>query len=698
MYKFKMAEQPPLLEGHLKMGGCGIEANSRYLKRNGKPFIPVMGEMHFSRVSDDEWEKELTKMKSGGITIVSTYIIWIHHEEEEGVISFSGGLDLRRFVQLCKKTGLDVILRLGPWVHGECRNGGFPDWLMKKPFALRENNEGYLALVRSFYTAIYRQIYDLFIKDGGPIIGIQLENEYVSSSDHLLTLKQIAKDIGFDVPLYTVTGWSPSPEGADIPEDEVIPVFGGYPEAPWEGHTRRLAPSIHLFFSSVRNDSAIGADLIEEKNAGELKYERYPFITCELGGGNQITHKRRPIIRPMDVYAISLVKLGNGNNLPGYYMYHGGTNPLGKYSAFNESRESGYPNDYSILSYDFQAPIGEYGTIREHYRLLRMLHMFVADFGEMLAPMCAYMSKNQVELNDKESLRYSVRTDGRSGFVFVNHYQRLDTLAEIKNVQFETCGKVFPEKGITVSGENAFILPFGIDFGGVILGYATCQLLCRLDNTYFFTELDGIAPEYLFEDGSRFTPQAGFDSAFEIGGAKFITLMKKQAMYMQKHDGKVYIADECDIYFSDGTPTSDRSEYTYSIYDGNEFKSFRGNNGSQKEQAKVEYRKLDEPSFESRYFYELDMIKPRKKLFYELKVTGDGGFVCIDYVGDAAQLYADGELVADEYYCGKEWLVPSKLLCGKNVTLGISELDRESVYLEDERTETLVLNGIRTSK
>ena len=92
------------------------------------------------------------------------------------------------------------------------------------------------------------------------------------------------------------------------------------------------------------------------------------------------------------------------------------------------------------------------------------------------------------------------------------------------------------------------------------------------------------------------------------------------------------------------------------------------------------------------------MIKPRKKLFYELKVTGDGGFVCIDYVGDAAQLYADGELVADEYYCGKEWLVPSKLLCGKNVTLGISELDRESVYLEDERTETLVLNGIRTSK
>ena len=79
-----------------------------------------------------------------------------------------------------------------------------------------------------------------------------------------------------------------------------------------------------------------------------LPYERYPYVTCELGGGVQITHHRRPIINPMDVYGLSLVKFGSGNNLIGYYMYKGGTNKHGK-TTFNESKESGYPNDCPIM-------------------------------------------------------------------------------------------------------------------------------------------------------------------------------------------------------------------------------------------------------------------------------------------------------------------------------------------------------------
>ncbi len=696
MYRFKTEEHPPILNGHLKMGGNGIEVNSRYFIKNGKPFIPVMGEIHFSRVAPDVWESELAKMKAGGITVVSTYLFWIYHEEEEGVFDFSDGLDIRRFTQLCKKTGLDVVLRIGPWAHGECRNGGLPDWLLKKPFKLRDNNDEYLSLAKKWYTAIYNEVHDLFYKDNGPVIGIQLENEFVHNADHLLMLKKIAKEIGFDVPLYTVTGWN-SAKGADIPEDEVIPVFGGYPEAPWTEHIKRLEPSVHYFFNPMRNDSAIGADLIGEVHEGGMKYERYPFATCELGGGIQVTHHRRPLIKPMDVYVPSLTKIGSGNNLPGYYMYHGGTNKIGKYSTFNESKATGYPNDYTIRNYDFQAAIGEYGIIREQYRLFRLLHLFVTDFGDILAPMDAYMSEKFVERDDLESLRYSMRTDGKSGFVFVNHYQRLDTLAKCENVQFEIDGGVFPEKGITVNGEQAFIMPFNFSLDGGVLKYATCQLLCRQGNTYFFMALDGIAPEYVFENGERFTPAAGMDSAFEACGSKFVTLTRQQALYMQKHDGKVYVADNCDLYFMDGKPTAEVAEYTYFVYNGNEFECISGMNEKVKEASVVEYSKIEKPDFDSPYFYELDMIKKRTKIWYDVKVTGGGGFVCIDYVGDAVQLYADGELIADEYYYGREWVVPSKLLCGKKVTLGISELDADSVYLEVEPKEKLVLNKIYTT-
>ena len=147
----------------------------------------------------------------------------------------------------------------------------------------------------------------------------------------------------------------------------------------------------------------------------------------------------------------------------------------------------------------------------------------------------------------------------------------------------------------------------------------------------------------------------------------------------------------------DGKPTADAAEYTYHVYNGNEFECMSGKNEEIKEAATVEYTKIENPDFDSPYFYELDMIKERAKIWYDVKVTGEGGFVCINYVGDAAQLYADGELVADEYYYGNEWVVPSKLLCGRKVTLGISELDESSVYLEVEPKETLVLNKIYTT-
>ena len=153
IYKFKEFKDEPLLINHLNMGGKNpkgeeINVTSRYFTRNGKPWIGVMGEFHFSRYSRENWHRELAKMKAGGITIVSTYLFWIYHEEIEGKMDFGGDNDIRAFIEECKDVGLDVVIRIGPWAHGECRNGAFPDWLLKKDYKLRDNNEEYLAVVK----------------------------------------------------------------------------------------------------------------------------------------------------------------------------------------------------------------------------------------------------------------------------------------------------------------------------------------------------------------------------------------------------------------------------------------------------------------------------------------------------------------------------------------------------------------------
>ena len=125
--------------------------NKEYLMRDEKPWFPVMGEFHYSRYRDDLWEESLRKMKAGGVTVVSTYAFWIHHEEEEGVSDFTGCRNIGEFLNICKKLDLPVFLRIGPWCHGEVRNGGFPDWLLEKQIPLRCDDPAYLVLARRCY-------------------------------------------------------------------------------------------------------------------------------------------------------------------------------------------------------------------------------------------------------------------------------------------------------------------------------------------------------------------------------------------------------------------------------------------------------------------------------------------------------------------------------------------------------------------
>lgn len=701
IYKLKKYNKTDIVRHHLHMGGSNpsgesIEVNSLYFERGGRPWIGVMGEYHFNRDHRENWYRELCKMKAGGITIAATYLFWIYHEEREGVFDFSGDRDIRQFVLDAKRAGLDVVIRIGPWSHGECRNGGFPDWLLKKPYPLRDNNPEYLEKTRIWYEKIYEQVSDLFYRDGGNIIGIQFENELVDNAAHLAKLKEIALNIGYEAPLYTVTGWN-SVHGAKIPVSEVVPVFAAYAEAPWETHQNPLPPVPHYAFSRIRNDAVIGKDLIKEADADgwQLPYEKYPFATCELGGGIHAAHHRRPMIQPMDIYALSLVKLGSGNNLIGYYMYHGGTNKIGALSTLHESRATGYQNDYTILSYDFQAPVSEYGEIRGHYRLLNLLHMFVNDFGDLLAPMEYVEAQTEIRADDLDSLRYAVRTDGEGGFLFVNHYQRQLKTKDVYGAVIDTGIVQFP--AIDVCGDVSFIFPFHIDLSGNLLEYATAQLLCRVEEaasqsvrceeernaggsdeyTYVFAAVDGIAAEYKFADGSVFRPAAG--EIIQFHNIRIITLSWEQALCTRKLSGRLYVGDGCDLYECGGEICAAcGGSFSYDLWNGEGFDHFTVKREFKK--AELTLLPVEEP-FAPPYPEELQLGGERKLTWKKLTVSCGEGMIEITDSFDVAQIYADGELAADMLYYGRPWRVPAGMLYGRECYLVYSEM-RDDFYRE----------------
>lgn len=484
--------------------------NEKCLMRNGKPWFPVMGEMHFSRFDEKFWKESLYKMKAGGVSIVSTYVFWIHHEEEEGIFDFSGSRNLKKFVECCRETGMKLFLRIGPWVHGECRNGGFPDWivnLQEEGVKLRTSDSRYLFYVHRFWQELFGQVKGQLEEDGGPVIGIQLENEYwipdpgngTAGDAHMRTLMKMAKDIGFQVSLYTATGWGGTFIG------DAIPVMGGYCEAPWEQKITELAANNNYVISHIRNDALIASD---QKMEDVLKYEefRFPFLTAELGGGLQVTAHRRPVATGQDIGSMSLAKLAGGVSMLGYYMYHGGSNPKGKRSPLQESRNTGYINynDLPEVNYDFNAPIRQYGSISDSYREIKLLALFLRDFGEELAVMTTDIETEGISPEDTHTLRKSCRYRKDHGYVFFNNYVRHRTMDEHRRVRFrgktENGEVLFPETDIR-SGEFGFF-PYHMRLNDAVLETALATPLCRLDvgDREVFVFYGDREPQYRWKD------------------------------------------------------------------------------------------------------------------------------------------------------------------------------------------------------
>ncbi len=578
--------------------GDVIGVNSQYLTMDGKPWLPVMGEFHFSRYPADRWEEEILKMKAAGVQIVSTYIIWIHHEEHQGQFDWSGQKDLRRFTELCGKHGMYVYPRIGPWAHAEVRNGGLPDWVLKQG-PMRRNDPQYLAAVDKFYRQIGEQLKGQMWKDGGPVIGVQIENEYRGGgagggATHIRTLKAMAVKAGFDVPLYTVTGW----DGAAIPLDSVLPVFGGYPDAPWDGSPHKLGPNeVYAFRFDNRAAGSMGAIGGKGQNASST-YAGTPFLTAEVGDGIEDTYFRRPMVSADDVAAIAPVMLGSGVNLLGYYMFHGGRNPEGDGITLQESQRTGYPTDVPVKSYDFQAPLGEFGQERESLRKLKLVHYFLADFGSSLAPMQPHRPSALPEApSDLSVPRVSARTLGEQGFIFFNNHVRGVAMPALKALQVELKlpeGVVsVPAKPFEIPSDAYGIWPVNLPVGAQTLRYSTAQLFKRvmLDGkpSYLFFAIDGVPAEFAFakatdvakasrgftkmdgDQGAVFRADTGASSRIDLSdGTTLVLMTRADAEQIWRGDAGALLATTADAYDDGGRWTMESlgdPEFTFGLLD-----------------------------------------------------------------------------------------------------------------------------------
>ncbi|XP_078441975.1 beta-galactosidase 5-like [Wolffia australiana] len=312
---------------------CAVTYDGKSLIIDGKRRILFSGAIHYPRSTPDMWEGLIQKAKEGGLDAVETYIFWDGHEPSPGNYVFEGRYNLVRFVKTVRDAGLYVILRVGPYVCAEWNFGGLPVWLKYVPgVSFRTDNEPFKAAMQGFVTKIVDMMKaeSLFESQGGPIILTQIENEYGPESKSLGQAGHSYMTWAAEMAVGLKTGvpWSMCKE-EDAP-DPVINTCNGF-------YCDSFIPN--------------------KPYKPMLWTEAWTGWFTEFGG----TVKKRPV----EDLAFAVARfIQVGGSLVNYYMYHGGT---------NFGRTAGGP--FITTSYDYDAPIDEYGTIREpKYGHLKELH------------------------------------------------------------------------------------------------------------------------------------------------------------------------------------------------------------------------------------------------------------------------------------------------------------------------------------
>ena len=306
---------------------------------NGQPFVVKAAELHYPRIPRPYWEQRIKMCRSLGMNTVCLYVFWNIHEQQEGKFDFTGNNDVAAFCRLAQKNGMYVIVRPGPYVCAEWEMGGLPWWLLKKKdIRLREDDPYFMARVKAFEAEVGRQLAPLTIQNGGPIIMVQVENEYGSygvNKKYVSQIRDIVKASGFDKVTLFQCDWASNFEN------------NGLNDLVWT-----------MNFGTGSNIDA------QFKRLKELRPDA-PLMCSEFWSGWFDKWGARHETRPAKAMVEGIDEMLSKNISFSLYMTHGGTS----FSHWAGANSPGFAPD--VTSYDYDAPINEYGHATPKFWELR---------------------------------------------------------------------------------------------------------------------------------------------------------------------------------------------------------------------------------------------------------------------------------------------------------------------------------------
>ena len=318
---------------------------------NGKPFVVKAAEVHYPRIPRPYWEHRIKMCKALGMNTLCLYVFWNIHEQKEGVYDFSGQNDVAEFCRLAQKNGMYVIVRPGPYVCAEWEMGGLPWWLLKKKdIRLRERDPYFLERVRLFEKEVGKQLAPLTIENGGPIIMVQVENEYGSYGEdkpYVSEIRDIVRQSGFDKVALFQCDWASNFTRNGL--DDLIWTMNFGTGANIDNQFRRLK---------------------------ELRPES-PLMCSEFWSGWFDKWGARHETRPADDMVAGIDEMLSKGISFSLYMTHGGTS----FAHWAGANSPGFAPD--VTSYDYDAPINEWGLPTEKYWTLRRTMQKYADGGKL---------------------------------------------------------------------------------------------------------------------------------------------------------------------------------------------------------------------------------------------------------------------------------------------------------------------------
>jgi len=317
-----------------------LKVNGDHFELDGKPFQIISGAIHYARVPRAYWRDRLQKARAMGLNTVETYVFWNLHEPAPGQFDFSGQNDIAEFIREAQQEGLYVLLRPGPYVCAEWEFGGYPSWLLHdKHMVVRSQNPGFMRATTRWLHRLGKELAPLQSGNGGPILAVQVENEYGSyGSDHVYMerIRHLLVESGFNKALlYTADGAAELKNGS-LPELPAVINFG--------------TGSAKDEFASLAKQRPGSPRMCGEYWAGW--FDHWGAKHEKTDGAKEAEELKW------------MLEQGISVNI---YMFHGGTS----FGWMNGANSNGKNYEPDTTSYDYDAPVSEDGTLSKKFFLLR---------------------------------------------------------------------------------------------------------------------------------------------------------------------------------------------------------------------------------------------------------------------------------------------------------------------------------------